>query len=248
MRSGYINDVPATSATAGAVPKTLTKDALALAKIDNDVAFWPHVSEVGIGTSGAYSGFHHRLGSESVITGNAGNLAYGTKVGLKTMIIGALGNVPRVAVVDFARGFCLAGIAFSRFGIGANSVTTGSSWYVRNNNANGKMSFRIGAYTSSEAAYLGPLVNSDTVPHRIVLNYDRATGNAKLYVDGALQMDVTDAALINATVHPEAQVGLVANNGALQYDRYPEVFIAARPLTPTELTALHSYQQSLVNV
>lgn len=248
MRSAYIFDAADTSAISGAVPEGLTDAMLTLAQLGDDVVFWPHVSQVGIGVAGAYSGFHQRLGEETVIVGSAGNLAYGTKVGLKTMIIGALGNVPRVTADDFARGFCLAGIAFSRFGIGANSVTTGTSWYLRNNNANGKMSFRIGAYTSSEAAYVGPLVQSDTVPHRIVLNYDRTAGTAKLYVDSVLELDITDAALIGATVHPEAQIGLVANNGVLQYDRYPEVFIAARPLTPTELTAMHAYQATLVAV
>lgn len=248
MRSAYIFDALDTSAISGAVPSELTDDMLTLAQVGDDVVFWPHVSKVGVGAVGANAGFHQRLGAESVIAGNAGSLAYGTKVGLKTMIIGAQQNVPRVAVADFARGFCLAGIAFSRFGIGANSVTTGASWYVRNNNATGKMTFRIGAYTSSEAAYLGPLVTSDVVPHPIVLNYDRTAGTVRLYVDGALQMDVLDAALIGATVHPEAQVGLVANNTVLQYDRYPEVFIAARPLAPDELTALHSYQQKLMQV
>jgi len=248
MRSAYIFDALDTAAISGVVPAGLTDAMLTLAQVGSDVVFWPHVSQLGVGTSGAYSGLHQRLGTEAVVAGNAGNLAYGTKVGLKTMIIGAQANVPRVAVTDFARGFCLAGIAFSRFGIGANSATTGTSWYLRNNNANGKMSFRIGAYTSSEAAYVGPLVQSDTVPHRVILNYDRTAGTAKLYVDGTLQLDITDAALIGATVHPEAQVGLVVNNGVLQYDRYPEVFITARPLTPTELTALHAYQQTLLVV
>lgn len=249
MGNGTLIDVTNYPQIAGTPldPKVFSPHLLEIGQLGSRIAFWPQVSAKGVASNGTYSGFKSRMDPAYIIVGATDSIALGTQAGLNTMVIGSLAKVPRFNL-DVSKGFCIAGIGLAGCGVGANSAVTASSWFIGSDNATGKMQFRIGAYTSSLDAYTGPLVNSATTPRRILFDYDRTAGRARLWVDEALQLDVTDAALAGASLHTQGQIGLINNNAQSRFSHYPEIVVLSGAASTAERASIMGYHADLMGL